>query len=150
MPLSESTALCGPRVLSRGLGITIPEAQTLGQWIASKGSDPFKMGKAIRKSGYKKVEVRENCTLAILEAYRLKYNDTLIIIDYMDDMFGATDGHYVIYLGRDEYGDAKVWNPDSDAEYMILPHKKLEVNWYDYKIDDNSVIYRGLAILAHK
>lgn len=149
MPLRESTALCGPKVLSHALDITIPEAQADSHWVASQGTDPGNMVKALRKHGYK-VEMREHCTVGMLESFREKHDKSIVIIDYFDDLFGAADGHYVIFLGLDGHGDVKVWNPDSESDYMVLPRKKLEMNWYDYKINDNSTIYRGLAIFAHK
>lgn len=149
MPLSESTALCGPKVLARALGISIPDAQSICNWRSSKGADPNDVGKGLRKHGYA-VKVREHNTVEGIEEFRTTHPNTVIILCYWDDLFGSADGHYVIYYGLDAYGDLRVYNPDANSSEMVLPRSKFEANWFDYKIDDHSVIYRRLAILAYK
>lgn len=149
MPLSDNVGLCAPNVLSRALDITVQESQSLCKWREGKGSDPYDVAKGLRKHGWN-VKVREHCTVEHLEHFRASYANTIIIPCYRDDLFGFTDGHYVLYYGLDGYGDLRVYNSDAKCDEMILPRAKFEINWFDYKIDDHSVIYRRLAILAYK
>jgi len=149
VPLSESTALCGPKVLAHALNITIPEAQALSKWQASKGTEPRDMVSALRKSGYKAV-AREHCTVELLIEFKEAHSNPIIILDYWDDNFRSADGHYVIFLGLDKDGDIVVWNPDFDTESMTMIRGRFELNWFDYKIDDNGVIYKRMAIMAYK
>lgn len=150
MPLLDSPGLCGPKVIARILGVSVQEAQTLCGWKEGKGAEPENLVKGLRSSGYR-AQWREFLSVEDLVRYIAEHDVPVIIVDYFDELNGGTEGHYAIFMGLDEYGDIKLWNPDNpECKWIILPRAVFELRWYDYRIFDPSIILRRGAIMAHK
>lgn len=155
MPLMYTAGNCGPKTLCRILQWDIDkylnDAKAVMGHIEGKGVEPSGFVKALQKNGYKARWSQNNTLEAcddFLEEWQTKKG--IVVLDYYDELFGSTDGHYVQYLGRAKYGNLKVWNPDiPEKDEFILPLDWFKIKWHDYSIDTFDFLYR-VAIFAHK
>ncbi len=149
MPLLESSALCGPKVVAHALGISIPDAQAACIWIAGKGTEPEGIVKGLKSYGWKAI-FKENCTIEELVGYLATHKKSIAILDYFDWHLAGADGHYIQFYGLDDMGDLRAWNPDFETDEWTLSRRYFEHVWYDYRINPPHQIIRRGAIMAHQ
>lgn len=139
---------CGPRLIQwlskRCNNIDLPDEQADSFCLLTEqGTAPSGMVNAMREMGFRRSEIKTECSLENLE-YWIR-GGAVVTVCYLDG--GKADGHWSSVL---HVNGTTLTIYDPDCGVRLVPHENFVSHWMDYEIKDKDwILWNRCAVIGY-